>query len=140
MSGLPQGYELREGADAEAAYQFLTTSYWAKGCSLETVESSLAHSLSISIWFNDEQIAMARVVTDNTTFAYLNDVYVLTAHRGLGLSKCLLSHLISDPRLKSVGRWALFTQDAQSLYAQFGFREYPWPERMMIIDPKVFPA
>ena len=81
---------------------------------------------------------MARVLTDHVTFAYLHDVYVLPEHGGLGIAKFMLRQLLDRPDLQGVGRWALFTKDAQSLYAQFGWRQYPWPERMMIIDPKVF--
>lgn len=83
---------------------------------------------------------MARVLTDYVTFAYVNDVYVLPEHSGQGLAKVLLGHLRAHPDLQEIGRWALFTKDAQSLYAQFGWKQYPWPERMMIIDPKVFSA
>jgi GNAT superfamily N-acetyltransferase len=137
MSALPPGYELRECADAVSAHAYLTTSYWAHGISLETVTKSLEHSVAVSIWLDDAQVAMVRSITDFATFAYLTDVYVLADHRGKGLSKAMLRHLLADPRLQSVVRWALFTKDAQSLYAQFGWMQYPMPERMMVIDKRL---
>jgi GNAT superfamily N-acetyltransferase len=140
MTALPEHYALREGADAKAAHAFLTHSYWAEGISLEIVERAFAGSMQISIWHGDTQVAMARVISDYATFAYLQDVYVLEEHRGKGLSKAMLDWLLSHPKLQDVGRWALYTKDAQALYEQFGWRQYPWPERMMIIDHKVFPA
>jgi predicted GNAT family acetyltransferase len=139
VTNLPTGYQLRDGADPIAAHAFLTNSYWAKGITLETVERSFKHSILVSIWHEGKQVAMARVVSDQATYAYVNDVYVLDCHRKLGLAKALMMQLRGDPRLQDLGRWALYTKDAQELYEQFGFRQYPWPERMMIIDPKVFP-
>jgi len=139
MTDLPNGYILRDSADPVAAQAFLTDSYWAKGVTLETVEKSFYHSKQVSIWYGEEQAAMARVITDFATYAYIQDVYVLEAHRGKGLGKAMIQALLHDPSLQNIGRWALVTKDAQSLYASFGFKEYPWPDRAMIIDPRVFP-
>lgn len=140
MTDLPLGFAIREGADPVAAHAFLTHIYWAKGIDLATVQKSFDHSMQVSIWYESGQVAMARVLTDYATFAYLQDVYVLDAFRGRGLSKAMIRWLLAHPKLQNIGRWALFTKDAQTLYAQFGWQQYPWPERMMIIDPKVFPA
>jgi GNAT superfamily N-acetyltransferase len=140
---LPPGYELTEDRnriDAVAAHAFLTESYWAKGRNLDTVRRSMAGSLVVAVYHDRQQIAMARAVTDYATFAYLQDVYVLEGHRGLGLSKVMIRHLLEHPRLQGVARWALFTKDAQPLYAQFGFFEYPTPERMMVRDAGLKPA
>jgi predicted acetyltransferase len=140
MSALPEGYGMRDYADPVAAHAFLTESYWAKGISLDQVKRAFAASMLFSVWFDDKQVAMARVLSDHATLAYLHDVYVLPEHGGKGIAKALLTHLHRHPELQDISRWALFTKDAQSLYAKFGWKQYPWPERMMIIDPKVFPA
>ena len=140
MNALPPGYDLRDGADPIAAHAALTESYWAKGITLEQVRRSFAPSLLVSVWNAGQQVGMARVLTDHVTFAYLHDVYVLPEHQGKGLAQALLAHLHGRDDLQGIARWALVTKDAQSLYAKFGWREYPWPERMMIIDPKMFPA
>jgi GNAT superfamily N-acetyltransferase len=140
MSALPEAYELQEGADAVAAHAFLTSSYWANGIDLPTVRRSLEGSMQLSIWHKGQQVAMAKVISDFVTFAYLNDVYVLDEHRGKGLSKALISALLAHPRLQTISRWALFTKDAQGLYEKFGWRQYPYPERLMVIDPKLFAA
>jgi GNAT superfamily N-acetyltransferase len=134
---LPKGYELTEDKDRidpVAAYAFLTESYWAKGRDIDTVRSSIAGSFVVTVHYQENQVAMARAVTDYATFAYLQDVYVLDEHRGKGLAKAIIAHLINHPKLKGVARWMLVTQDAQSLYRQFGFVQYPAPERMMIRD------
>ena len=139
MSRLPEGYELRDGADPVAAHAYLTHSYWAQGVSLAKVETAFEHSRLVSIWCDGEQVAMARLLTDYASFAYLNDVYVLADHAGKGLAGIMIDHFRSAPDLQDIGRWALYTKDAQSLYERYGWRQYPWPERMMIIDPQVFP-
>ena len=139
MSALPAGYELRDGADALAAQAFLVDSYWNKGISVEAVQSSINNSMVVSAWFGERQVGMARVVSDRVTIAYLNDVYVLPGHRGRGVAAAMIATLRAREEFAEVGRWLLFTKDSQSFYARQGWRAYPWPERTMIIDDKVFP-
>jgi GNAT superfamily N-acetyltransferase len=134
---LPFGYALvddRALIDPVAAHAFLTTSYWAEGIPLETVRRSIEGSLCVAIFHDATQVAMARVISDYATFAYLADVYVIEGHRGKGLSHVMLEHLLAHPRLQGLRRWALFTADAQSLYARYGWVQYPMPERMMTRD------
>lgn len=133
-TALPEGYALREGTDPVAAHAYLARSYWAAGISLETVRRALENSFALSIVHGNEQVGMARVITDFATYAYVADVYVLEDHRGRGLSKALIAELRGHPRLQGLRRWALCTQDAQALYQQFGWREYPFPERFMTLD------
>lgn len=137
---LPTGYILHEGADTIAAHAYLTTSYWAKGRDLDTVRRSIDGSFVISIQHNGQQVGMARAVTDFATFAYLQDVYVLEGHEGKGLAKAMVNYLLNHRRLAGIERWALFTKDAQTLYGQLGFYQYPKPERMMIRDESMKPA
>lgn len=137
MTALPDGYRLTDQQgriDAVAAHAYLTRSYWAAGIPLETVERSITGSLCVAVLHGDRQVAFARIVSDYATFAYLADVYVLEDHRGKGLSHAMLDYLQAHPRLQGLRRWALFTQDAQGLYRQHGWTQYPYPERMMTRD------
>jgi GNAT superfamily N-acetyltransferase len=137
MSALAPGYELTDDPariDAAAAHAYLTRSYWSPGIPLETVAHAIAHSLTVAVFHAGEQVAMARLVTDYATMAYLADVYVLEEHRGQGLSKAMLAHLHARPDLQGLRRWILFTQDAQGLYAQHEWKQYPYPERLMVRD------
>jgi GNAT superfamily N-acetyltransferase len=137
---LPLGYEITEDKsqiDAVAAHAFLKDSYWAKGIPLDTVTRSIEGSMTVAIFHGGKQVGMSRIISDQSTFAYLTDVYVLDEHRGKGLSKAMLSHWLNHPALTGILRWALFTKDAQSLYAQFGWVQYPMPERMMVIDKRL---
>lgn len=142
MSALPPGYTLvTEGSriDPVAAHAYLARSYWSPGIPLETVTEAIANSLCVAIFHGGEQVAMARLVTDYATMAYLADVYVLEDHRGQGLSHAMLDWLQAHPRLQSLRRWILFTQDAHDLYAQHDWTTYPHPERLMVRDrPDVY--
>jgi GNAT superfamily N-acetyltransferase len=142
MSALPPGYELTADPariDPVAAHAYLTRSYWSPGIPLQTVARAIANSLCVAVLHDGRQVAMARVVTDRATMAYLADVYVLEEHRGQGLSHAMLASLHGHPDLQGLRRWILFTQDAQRLYARHDWTEYPYPERLMVRDrPDVY--
>ena len=65
-------------------HAFLTRSYWAKGIPLQTVQKAVEGSLCFGIYHREAQVGFARVITDGATFAYLADVFIDEAHRGLG--------------------------------------------------------
>jgi GNAT superfamily N-acetyltransferase len=114
-------------------------SYWAKGIPLDIVKRSIANSICFSILHETEgQVGFARVITDRASFAYLADVFVLTPHRGKGLSKRLMTFIQAHPDLQGLRRWLLATRDAHTLYAQFGFVA-PVPGRLMErVNPRVY--
>jgi GNAT superfamily N-acetyltransferase len=137
MTALRRGYELTGDPariDPVAAHAYLTRSYWSPGIPLDIVRRALANSIGVAVFKDGAQVAMARVVSDRATFAYLADVYVLEEHRGHGLSHAMLDWLDRHPDLQGLRRWALFTQDAQGLYEAHGWSVYPHPERMMTRD------
>lgn len=116
-------------------------SYWAAGIPLETLERALRHSVCYSGHLDGRQIAFARAVTDQATFAYLADVFVLPQHRGKGYGREIVEALMADPRLQGLRRWHLVTRDMQPLYAKLGFVPLTQPERhMQKHDPDVYRA
>ena len=106
-------------------------SYWGQGRKIETVQRALDNSLNFGLYKGDQQIGFARVVTDLATFAWVADVFILEAHRGLGLSKWLMEMILAHPELQQFRRWVLATKDAHELYRPFGFNELKRPERWM---------
>jgi N-acetylglutamate synthase-like GNAT family acetyltransferase len=117
--------------DLNYVHSFLTQSYWAKGIPLQLVESSVRNSLSIGIYTNDRQMGFARVITDYTTFAYLADVFIDESFRGKGLSKILMTFILSFEEFRFLRRFILATRDAHGLYSQFGFNPLKNPDRFM---------
>lgn len=127
-------------ADAEAIHKYLSeASYWAENIPLETVEKSIHNSLCFSLYADERQIGLARIITDKATFAYLCDVYVLPEFRGQGLSKWLMECVLIHPDLQNLRRFMLATKDAHGLYTQFGFKPAAAPDRLMeIVNRNVY--
>jgi GNAT superfamily N-acetyltransferase len=66
-------------------------------------------------------------------------VYIDESARGHGLSKWLMSCMMSHPELQGLRRFSLATKDAHGLYRQFGFEVTQMPERWMeIVDRDVY--
>lgn len=125
--------------DLKLIHTFLTSSYWAAGIPVETVERSIRHSMCFGVYHGEMQIGFARVISDHATYAYLADVFIIPEERGKGLSKWLMEIITGHPELQGLRRFALATKDAQGLYAQFGFTAYTQPERLMSRhDPDVY--
>jgi GNAT superfamily N-acetyltransferase len=119
--------------DPAAIHAYLTRSYWAEGIPLNLVERSLNHSLCFGLYYEGQQVGLARVITDYTTYAYLCDVYVLEEHRGKSLGIWLIECVMKHPDLQGLRRFTLATRDAHSLYSRFGFEVTKNPERRMEI-------
>jgi GNAT superfamily N-acetyltransferase len=119
--------------DVATVHRFLTASYWAAGIPIDVVRRSVEHSLCFGVYKGGRQAGFARVITDYATFAYIGDVFILEEHRGLGLSKWLLSVIREHPDLQGLRRWMLATRDAHTLYSRFGFTPLNKPETWMEI-------
>src|SRR5690606_15612261 len=91
------------------------------------------HSYCIGVLKDGKQVGYARLVTDFAVFAYLADVYVEEAHRGKGISKKMMEILTGLEWVKGLRRVMLATQDAHTLYEQYGFAGPANPERLMEI-------
>ena len=127
--------------DLALIHDFLSgASYWAAGIPRDTLERALRHSVCVGGFIEGVgQVAFARAVTDQATFAYLADVFVLPAHRGQGHGRVVVEALMADPRLQGLRRWHLVTRDMQPLYAKLGFVPLTQPERhMQMHDPEVY--
>jgi len=117
--------------DLDAVYEFLSTSYWARGIPRDVMERSIAHAVPFGIYESATQVGFARVVTDRATVGYLGDVFVLEPWRGRGLSRWLMECVLAHPELQGFRRWFLLTRDAHELYAKYGFTPLAAPDRWM---------
>jgi len=95
-------------------------SYWAQGRPREVIERSIQHSVCMGIYHQGTQVAFARLVTDQATFAWLCDVFVDESQRGLGLGKWLVDAACRYADAQGLKRTVLATRDAQGLYTQYG--------------------
>ena len=129
----------KEKIDVDYTHQFLSQTYWAEGIPKTVVEKSIQGSLCFAVFHDIRQIGFARVISDEATFAYLADVFIDTAYRGLGLSRWLLEVIMSYPTLQGLRRFLLATRDAHGLYEKFGFEPItsltPW---MQVHKPGIY--
>lgn len=126
--------------DIGKIHHFLSIeSTWAKGISLETVNRSIAHSVSIAAYADNQQVGFCRIITDQATFANLVDVIVWPEYRGLGIAAKLMTAVLQHPSVADVRRFTLATSDAHGLYAKFGFTALNKPDTFMqIYRPDVY--
>jgi GNAT superfamily N-acetyltransferase len=126
--------------DIELVYTFLSQETpWAKGMPRETFERAVAGSMCFGGYIDGRQIAFARLITDEATFAYLCDVFVLPDYRGQGHASALMKHVFASPSLQGLRRIVLVTTDAHRVYEPHGFTGLATPERYMELhNPDVY--
>lgn len=121
--------------DVEYVHAFLTQSYWSPGIAIEKVKSAIEGSLCFGVYKNDVQVGFARMITDQSSFAYLCDVFIDEKYRGKGLGKWLIEAILAHPGLQGLRRIMLATRDAHKLYEKCGFTSITNPERWMVYNP-----
>ena len=112
-------------------HDFLTNSYWDKGCSFEIVQKKIRNSYCYGIYHNKKQIGFCRIISDFVTFSYLLDVFIIEEYRDRGLSKCLMECVMKQSALGKTKTWMLKTADAHGIYKKFGFNLVSDPEMIM---------
>ncbi|MFG1776698.1 GNAT family N-acetyltransferase [Micromonospora sp. NPDC049048] len=125
--------------DLDVVHRWLSTdAYWAIGRDRETVARAFAGSVPFGVYRpgDGRQVAVARVVTDRATFAWLCDVYVDPGERGRGLGTWLAGAVRDHLADLGVYRILLATADAQGVYAKVGFARMTDPDRWMQIDQR----
>ena len=139
------GYEIStdpDRIDLDRVHVWLATdAYWALGRERETVARAFTGSIGFGVYRpgDGRQVAVARVVTDGATFAWLCDVYVDPAERGRGLGTWLAGAVRDHLGELGVRRILLATLDAHGVYAKIGFRPVA-ADRWMELDQRVTPV
>ena len=98
-------------------------SHWARGIPRDVLRRAIEHSLCFGLYRDCQQIGFARVITDEATFAYLADVFVVAEERNGGLGQWLVETILADRHSQRLRRWLLVTRDAKRLYQRCGFAE-----------------
>lgn len=111
-------------------------SRYSTGLPPERFPLVVEHSLCFSVFYQDKQVGYARVISDNSEFASLWDVFIDDAHRAKGVGQALLKYIFAHPDLKGIFRWFLMTEDAHTLYQKFNFKTETYnPYIMMKVNP-----
>ncbi|GAA4281394.1 GNAT family N-acetyltransferase [Gaetbulibacter aestuarii] len=117
--------------DFDLIFNFIKSTYWGNVRTKEEQQKAMENTLNFGLFYKNEQVAFARVMTDKVFFAYLLDVFVVEAHRGKGWSKLLIKNILNDPELINIDKWMLATKDTHGLYEKFGFNLVKSPEKLM---------
>jgi GNAT superfamily N-acetyltransferase len=118
----------------EVLHGFLAGSYWSPGLPREVLERAVRHSLVAGAYDRaGNQVGFARMVTDQATFGYLADVFVLEPHRGRGLATAMVRALLDLPGVAGFRRILLLTRDAHGVYERCGFQRVTDPAPFMTI-------
>lgn len=126
-----------EMLDIDTIHHYLSKeAYWCLGIPRETIETAINNSICFGVYFNNEQVGFARMISDKATFAYLADVFILSEHQGKGLSKWMMECIQDHPELQGLRRVMLATSDAHGLYKQYGFSELEKPALFLEINNK----
>jgi len=138
-TGRVSDYRLSEDPtdlDMDRVVRWISTdAYWAKGRTREVIERSFENSFPAGLYTpGGTQAAVARIVSDRATFAWLCDVYVDPDHRGRGLGTLLADWTVAWAERHGIKRIMLATLDAHGVYAKAGFAPVEHPERWMEID------
>jgi GNAT superfamily N-acetyltransferase len=101
-------------------HEFLSGSYWANQRSKETMAESIKNSECFGIYFKNDQVGFARIVTDYSVMYWLCDVFIDEDHRKQGLGKKLVETIVNHEDFKNL-TGMLATRDAHPLYEKFDF-------------------
>lgn len=121
--------------DFHKIFQWLSVeSYWATGREFDVLKKSFENSYAVGVYENDNQVAIARIVSDCATFAWLCDVFVDSNFRARGIGTWMAKSSVSWAEMNGINRIVLATRDAHEVYSGVGFNLLKGPGRWMEID------
>jgi ribosomal protein S18 acetylase RimI-like enzyme len=97
-------------------------SKYSTGLPSERFPMVVENSICFSVLYKGKQVGFSRVISDQTEFASLWDVFIDDEHRGKGIGKALMKYVFEHPNLRGIFRWFLMTEDAHGLYQKYGFK------------------
>jgi len=112
----------RSSIDRNRVTALLNKTYWAQKRDRAIIEKSIEHSLCFCLFHDKDLIGFGRAVTDECIYALLLDIVIDEEYRGRGLGKKLVEFMTTHPKLSDASQ-VLWTKDAQTFYAPFGFKE-----------------
>ena len=122
----------RARVDLDVVHRFLSEeSYWARGRSRDAQArvNELSTCFSVLHTPTGAQVGFARVLTDDVSFGWVADVFILEGHRAAGLGTFLVQCVVES--YAHVRRLVLGTRDAHGVYAKVGFAPLTRVDRWM---------
>ncbi len=112
----------KSSVDIDRVVALLNKTYWAQKRDRAIIEKSIENSLCFCLFHDKDLIGFGRALSDGCLYALLLDIVIDEQYRQKGLGKKLVEFMTAHPKLSDASQ-VLWTKDAQSFYAPFGFRE-----------------
>jgi GNAT superfamily N-acetyltransferase len=113
----------KKKVDLEYLFNLLCIpSRYSTGLPPERFPLVIEHSICFSVYYQGKQVGFSRVISDQSEFASLWDVFIDEPHRGKGVGQALLKYIFEHTNLRGIFRWFLMTEDAHGLYQKFDFK------------------
>lgn len=113
----------KKRVDLEYLFNLLCIpSRYSTGLPPERFPLVIEHSICFSVYHQGKQVGFSRVISDQSEFASLWDVFIDEPHRGKGVGQALLKYIFEHTELRGIFRWFLMTEDAHGLYQKFDFK------------------
>ena len=113
----------KKRVDLDYLYNMLCMpSRYSTGLPPERFAVVLENSLCFSVFYEGKQVGFSRVISDQSEFASLWDVFIDESHRRKGVGQALLNYIFDHYELRGIFRWFLMTEDAHGLYQKFEFK------------------
>ena len=121
--------------DIQRIHSEIGSTYWGLDRTLEETLKTIKACICFGLYDRTHsQIGYTRLLTDRVTFAYLMDVIIFDPHKGKGLGKALVGHILDSREVRDIKTVALKTLDAHGLYESFGFKPIGASDIWMAID------
>ena len=89
-------FEMLENVLTVKDYQKLRTSVGWSELPEQQIETALRNSLfTIAVKYQEQIVAMGRIVGDGCYICYVQDLVVLREYQGKGIGKCIIERLVS---------------------------------------------
>ena len=121
------GYSIKYNELSAEEFVLLWETVWGPAPSLEQTRLAMEHTLfRVSIFDNDNIIAMARMIGDMGLDYYIKDVVVKPEYQGKGIGRMLINELLKFVNDNGIAGTQIFvelcaTPDKIPFYEKFGF-------------------
>ena len=97
--------------------------FWARGrCAADLLRCLCGSDVVVSIWRNEQLVAIGRASSDGIYRAVLWDVVVSKDQQGKGAGRTVVERLLAAPLVHRAERIYAMTTQQQGFYERLGFR------------------